>query len=619
MADHNFYDYCNKDWESHTQIPSYRGAYGVSEEIENEIEDSLESLVKKLPVSHPLSIVWTSALHKEDPSNVKSLQTLFHRLASLESIDSIGRAIGFFNRWQISAPLTLLVNRDVFHSSICRIHFFEPALGIPNYSAYVDHSGILGGYKDMLQTAGSALGFEGLEEVVEIEQLVYKYLSPDGALEDPKQSHNEMSYHQLLRMYPSIPFQSMLEAWGVPKTTIHSTTYIVTNRHFMSAFDRICRTFDLEAMILWLQAYALLTCIKYLPAPYDHASFEFFGKLLQGRTEQTPRDRFAMAVLQTHAPQSLGRVLVSHTPHAKEIKADVVQMVRGLQRAALHRLQTIEWMSLPTRRLASRKLEHMRLRIGYPRRWSEIPSKIELTKTNLLENVLRLNEFDTQQSLKDLGRACAKEDGTWDDGVFLVNAFYYADQNELVIPFGMLHPPFYDRSKSLGWNYGGIGCAIAHEITHGFDDDGRYYDERGNWGDWWSETDKHHYREKTNALVTLFDKRPYKGGFVKGDLTLNENLADLGGIVIALQALLEAIKPIDRVQQLRDFFTAYAVSWRLKDRSKKAKQALQIDRHAPPELRVNLIVQQIPEFYEAFSIPEGSPMWVAPADRIQLW
>jgi putative endopeptidase len=190
----------------------------------------------------------------------------------------------------------------------------------------------------------------------------------------------------------------------------------------------------------------------------------------------------------------------------------------------------------------------------------------------------------------------------------------------MVIPLGMLQPPFFDRTKSIGWNYGGIGSAIAHEMTHGFDDDGRMYDETGSWKNWWSQQDELHYHEQTKKLVALFDKRPYKGGHVNGELTLDENLADLGGMAIALQALQEEMGDTSsRKSLLQDFFTAYAVSWRLKDRSKKAQQALQIDRHAPPEFRVNLIVSQFPEFYEAFDVGERSPMWVAPEDRIKLW
>jgi len=248
---------------------------------------------------------------------------------------------------------------------------------------------------------------------------------------------------------------------------------------------------------------------------------------------------------------------------------------------------------------------------------------VSLHPSNLLENIIALGEDDTKLCISRLGRACSKVGHTWDDGIFIVNAFYYADQNRMVIPLGMLQPPFFDLKKSIGWNYGGIGCAIAHEMTHGFDEGGRMYDETGSWKNWWSPQDELHYHAQTKKLVKLFDKREYRGGHVNGTHTLDENLADLGGMAIALQALQEDIlkegNTSKRIPYLRDFFIAYATSWRLKDRSKKAQQALMIDFHAPAELRVNLIVAQFSEFYEAFEVPEGSPMYIAPEDRIKLW
>ena len=410
----------------------------------------------------------------------------------------------------------------------------------------------------------------------------------------------------------------MLEGWGCSKSVLRSTTFIITNERYIKAFDRICRTFDLEALQLWLQAYAVLTLLPYLPDPYDTLQFTFYGKTLQGKTEPTPRTEFAMGVLQKMMPQFLGKVLYKHTPHVADIKKDVVAMVHRLKRAAIHRVEAVEWLSPATREKAVTKLHRMHMNIGYPRAW-RLP-RLTLHPSHLIENIIKLGEQTTKESIAELGHACAKEDGIWDDGIYIVNAFYYQDQNKMVIPLGMLQPPFFDRTKSIGWNYGGIGSAIAHEITHGFDDDGRMYDETGSWKNWWSHQDELHYHEQTKKLVALFDKRPYKGGHVNGELTLDENLADLGGMAIALQALQEEMgTSSSRKSLLKDFFTAYAVSWRLKDRSKKAQQALQIDRHAPPEFRVNLIVSQFPEFYEAFDVGESSPMWVAPEDRIKLW
>jgi putative endopeptidase len=192
----------------------------------------------------------------------------------------------------------------------------------------------------------------------------------------------------------------------------------------------------------------------------------------------------------------------------------------------------------------------------------------------------------------------------------------------MVVPAGILRPPFFDLKRSDAWNLGGIGSAIGHEITHGFDDDGRLYDEHGSYANWWTPHDETIYKKKAQQVVDLFHNEPYMDGKVDGKFTLSENLADLGGIAIALEALNTMIigkSDLDANAMYRDFFISYAVSWRNKDRPKKAKDALKTDPHAPAPLRVNLIVKQFEEFYRAFDIRPDEKGYVPPEKRVQLW
>jgi putative endopeptidase len=192
----------------------------------------------------------------------------------------------------------------------------------------------------------------------------------------------------------------------------------------------------------------------------------------------------------------------------------------------------------------------------------------------------------------------------------------------MTIPAGMLQPPFFDMNRSHAWNYGGIGSAIGHEITHGFDDEGRMYDPEGNYTNWWSTEDERTFNKMSTAVFDLFDGVTYMGGKVDGKLTLSENIADLGGVAIALTALKTELKgksETDINAAYRDFFTSYAVSWRNKDRPRKAKQALLLDVHSPAPLRVNLIVRNFQEFYDAFGIKEGDPGYVPVEKRVTLW
>jgi len=208
------------------------------------------------------------------------------------------------------------------------------------------------------------------------------------------------------------------------------------------------------------------------------------------------------------------------------------------------------------------------------------------------------------------------------DSPFVVNAYYYSDKNMLTITAGSLRPPFFDVHNSLAANLGGVGVVIGHEISHGFDDDGRLYDKHGNRTNWWLPRDEHMYHVYTKKIIKLFDGVPYAGGFVNGKRTLDENIADLCGLSIALEALKSAIHTQSEIEQLRayrEFFKSYATSWRTKDRPKKALFSLRTSVHAPAKLRVNLIVKQFDEFYEAFNIREGDLGWVEPSKRIRIW
>ena len=201
-----------------------------------------------------------------------------------------------------------------------------------------------------------------------------------------------------------------------------------------------------------------------------------------------------------------------------------------------------------------------------------------------------------------------------------MNAYYYPDENKFILPAAILRPPFYDSTQSLAWKYGAIGATIGHELCHAFDAEGRLFDEHGDKRDWWTKHDDREYRRRSKQVVRLFDNTPYKGLAVNGELTLIENIADLGGLEFALAGLKAAMKPggVSR-DDLRDFFTAFAVSWRSKDRLRRAEQLLTIDVHAPPQLRVDLVVRQMDDWYYAFDITDTSPDWIEPSKRIRFF
>jgi predicted metalloendopeptidase len=289
-----------------------------------------------------------------------------------------------------------------------------------------------------------------------------------------------------------------------------------------------------------------------------------------------------------------------------------ITMVEVIVRAAIATLKE-SWMAASTKAAAIHKLRHMDLQVGWPSPWPTTPVVIG---DDYVDNLLEIGAASTDEALKR--RSCRHMSGSgWDRTVFDVNAYYYPTENRFVLPAAILRPPYYDPARSLAYNYGAIGVTIAHELCHAFDSDGREYDEKGNKRMWWTAHDDREYRKKARQLVRLFESRRYRGMPVDGKLTLVENLADLGSLVFALAGL-RSVTTVGKAE-LREFFTSYATSWRSADRRKAAAQRLIIDPHAPPKLRVDHIVRQFDEWYEAFDVGPESSEWIAPANRIRLF
>jgi putative endopeptidase len=268
-----------------------------------------------------------------------------------------------------------------------------------------------------------------------------------------------------------------------------------------------------------------------------------------------------------------------------------------------------------------RKTKAIHLGIAYP---SYVPqeSLVKLNPEKLVENVLTLAEADFQDEIQRIDKTLNVK--VWDDPVFAVNAYYYNEGNRLILPAGILRWPFFHPDASDGWNYGGLGATIGHEISHAFDNDGKEYDDHGNKNPWWSKEEIAAYQKKTKALIELYSKTKYFGHSLNGYLTLSENIADLGGVDIALAALKSVLKqrkagPETIKKELRDFFMSYAVSWRTKEKKAKAMQSLFMDVHAPPPARVNNIVCQFDEWYEAFDITPGEVLYKDPQHRIRIF
>ena len=630
----DFYTFINYEWQKTAYIEPFESTFSVSDEIENQVEHTLFQILKQLQKTQPhmpmsrfvQSILKDTTAHN-DLADIRHLSNMFD---CMDSPEAIARMIGILNRIQSNAPLSLVVANDRYKVDKRCVYIYEPKLGLPEKNFYrksdtSEHKErILTAYTNLLKKLGATMNVDNLERAVSLEVDIVKYLSLENDRENIAFTYRPQSLKELEVQYHAIPWRTMMEAWGVPASMIGHATYIVTNRHYTEELNHMFRTWTMDTWATWMRAQIFLQFMKYLPPPFDDMYFQLFGADLQGTQQKIPKNHLMLNVLKEYCPQSLGYEFVRHAV-SKDLKPSALHLVQRIQDATLKRIAKLDWLTEPTKLKAAEKCKAMLFQIAYPKQWHlELP-KTEIYANRMLKNIWNLSTIDTENMMKHLRPYKINEEENWEDGVFEVNAYYYSDKNMMVVPAGILQSPFYDLEKSDAWNLGGIGAAIGHEITHGFDDDGRMYDKSGVMKNWWSDTDLDKYIAVTKDLVKLFNKATYMGGHVNGQLTLSENIADLGGVAIALEALEETFTENEahdsdkRKKALQEFFTSYAVSWRNKDRPKKARQSLILDRHSPAPIRVNLIVRQFAEFYEAFDITEKDPGYIPADQRIQLW
>jgi predicted metalloendopeptidase len=362
-----------------------------------------------------------------------------------------------------------------------------------------------------------------------------------------------------------------------------------------------------------------MNALPYLPSPYSDLNYEFSGKMLMGQKEKTPKEDLLVKVVHTYMNDDFSQLFWEKAGDPK-LPAEVDAFAKTLVESAKERLETVDWLKYKTRKMAIKKVDNMIIQTVRPAEWTEMPMVV-LDPRNLLKNIHDLGS----RSLAILRGRLGKEYNFWEEPLYLVNAFYFGSTNKMIIPYATCLPPFYSAGQDVAWNYGSLGSIIGHELCHGFDEEGKEIDEGGEKKRWWTRTDNLHYNKRTKDLMKLFSHEKIHGKHISGKNTLSENIADLGGLGISLQALKDALQnkgivdPIKVKEEYKKFFASFAVSWRTKARDKKMDRALKTDVHSPPYLRVNLVVRQFDEWYFAFDVREDSPMYVKPEDRIRIF
>lgn len=527
---------------------------------------------------------------------------------------------------------------DAKNSSIYAYHLRQGGLSLPDRDYYLKDSfaETRDKYREHVTKMFTLLGEKPDEAaahaatVLELETALAKACRTRVELRDPDKNYNKFATAELITTNPMIPWTVYFTGSGLSsapsaaeKNLVPLPYEIVGQPEFFGAVDKLLGERPLSDWKVYLRWHLLHNSAPFLQRAVEEENFAFFGKVLSGQLEQEPRWKRSAKVIDGSIGEALGQLYVEKY-FPPEAKARMNELVENLKAVFRDHLQKVDWMTETTRAKASAKFARFTQKIGCPDKFRDY-SAVEIRRDDLLGNVRRAAAFETHREKVRLGKAVDKTE--WHMTPETVNAYFNPLQNEIVFPAGILQPPFFDVTMDDAVNYGGIGAVIGHEITHGYDDQGRKYDADGNLNDWWTEADAKAFEARAQKVVDEYNAfEPLPDLHVNGKLTLGENLADLGGVTIAYDALQRALaedpskrKKIDGFTPEQRFFISFAQIWRTNIREAEQRRLITVDPHSPGQFRAVGPLLNLQLFYDAFGIKSGEPMLRPQDQRAKIW
>jgi putative endopeptidase len=549
------------------------------------------------------------------------------RVAALRERGEIPALAARMRRQGFDPYFALYVDADPGNSEVNIVNTYQGGTSLGEREYYLDEDehtrGIRAAFREHVAAMFALAGFEEGEatmaaaRVMEVETRLATASRSAVELRDPLANYNKMSVEELQRRVPGVDWGAYLEAAGfAPQEEVN-----VGQPEALEAFAGMLEEVDLETHKCYLQWKVIDAAADQLGDAFAERNFDFYGRTLSGKEEMQPRWKRSVGTVNGLLGEMVGRMYVQKYFPA-EAKERMVTLVRHLQEALGERVRGLKWMSEETKARAMEKLATVRVKVGYPDKWRDY-SALEIKRDSYWANVARATEFAYARMAEKAGKPVDREE--WLMTPQTVNAYYNPSTNEICFPAGILQYPFFDMDADDAFNYGAIGVVIGHEMTHGFDDQGRQYDKDGNLRDWWTAADAENFVERTRVLADHFDAIEVLPGLkANGRLTLGENIADLGGIEVAYDALQRATageepREVDGFSPSCRFFLAYAALWAANTREEQVRVLTRSDPHSLGRWRVNGTLPHVAAWYEAFRVAPGDPLFLPEERRADIW
>ncbi|MHA7268978.1 M13 family metallopeptidase [Arthrobacter sp. HLT1-20] len=564
----------------------------------------------------------------EDTIEAAGAAPLAPLLAAIENAESIAAVVSLMGELDRSGGSTLFgayVNNDAGNPDRALLHLFQAGLGLPDESYYREEKfapireAYVAHVQKMLELAEVADAAAKAPRIMALETEIAATHWDKVTLRDPQKTYNLMGRAEALALLPEL--ELWLDSLGV--SAEQGAEVVVATPDFFSGQQALLvqdRCADWQA---WLAMRTISTLAPYLSKDFVDTNFAFYGTTLSGTPAIRERWKRGVGLVEGVLGEAVGQLYVAeHFPESH--KAHMEALVANLIEAYRISITELAWMSQETKEKALEKLAAFTPKIGYPAKWRDY-SDLKIVAGDLLGNIERSNAFELARQLNKIGAPIDRDE--WFMTPQTVNAYYNPTMNEVVFPAAILQPPFFDAQADDAANYGGIGAVIGHEIGHGFDDQGSQFDGTGALRNWWSDDDRAAFQALTAKLVDQYNALSPLAApdeFVNGELTLGENIGDLGGLAIGFKAYqinLNGAEPavIDGLSGAQRFFFSWAECWRTKIRHEEAVRRLSVDPHSPAELRCNAVVSNLDAFHEAFGTSPEDKMWREPGDRVSIW
>ncbi len=633
----DFAHYAWGQWQKDNPIPADKSRWGAFNELDQYNQAGLHGILESAAakshepgsVEQKVGDFYASAMNTAaiDAAGTKPVATDLAQVAAIANTADLARTLAALHNEGIPAFFRVFVDADEKKSDMNALQANQGGLSLPSRDYYFAdqfakaRAGFLEHVAKIFVLAGDTPEVAAVEAqtVFAAEKSLAQNSRTPVELRDSLANYNKMATTDLAAKMPGFPFATYLAERGIGGPA--AAEIIVGQPKFFEGLQEQLEARPMSDWKTYLRYRVLRVASPYLAAPFEQEVFRFYATELQGTPAMEPRWQRAARVTDGQIGEALGQLYVAQY-YPPEAKAKMAEMIKNVVAVMHDRLGKLDWMTEATRQKALAKFDKFYAKIGHPEKWKDY-ANVDVKRDGYFANYRAAASAEIKRRLAQLGKPVDKME--WGMTPPTVNAYFDPTANNINFPAGILQPPFFDFTLDDAVNYGGIAAVIGHEITHGFDDQGRHYDADGNLSEWWTDADAKEFEARAQKVVDQFNGYEVLPGLhVNGKLTLGENIADLGGLSLAYEAMERSLqgkerKLIDGFTPEQRFFISWSQVWRTSARESAARQLATVDPHAPGRFRAIGPLVNMQEFYDAFGIKAGDPMWVPPEQRARIW